>query len=41
MIELGYSSTHLKPIHTDYLDKKFKGHILKFERFGVSDEALG
>lgn len=32
MIGFGFISTHLKPIHTDYLDKEFKGHILKFVR---------
>jgi predicted nicotinamide N-methyase len=32
MIEFGYSSCHLKPVQTDYLEKEFKGHILKFER---------
>lgn len=32
MTELGYSSLHLKPNHTDYLEQQFKGHILKFER---------
>lgn len=32
MVEFGYSSSHLKPIHTDYLKQEFKGHILKFER---------
>lgn len=32
MIEFGYSSLHLKPVHTDYLDDQFKGHIMKFER---------
>tara|TARA_B110000503_G_scaffold42977_1_gene70333 strand:+ start:14060 stop:14710 length:651 start_codon:yes stop_codon:yes gene_type:complete len=32
MIEFGYSSSHLKPVHTDYLEQEFKGHILKFER---------
>jgi predicted nicotinamide N-methyase len=32
MVEMGYSSCHLKPVHTDYLDQEFKGHILKFER---------
>lgn len=32
MIEHGFSSSHHKPNHTDYLDKEFKGHILKFER---------
>lgn len=32
MMEFGFSSSHLKPIHTDYLEKEFKGHILKFQR---------
>jgi predicted nicotinamide N-methyase len=32
MINFGFTSLHLKPIHTDYLDKEFKGHILKFQR---------
>lgn len=32
MIELGFTSTHQKPIHTHYLDKEFKGSILKFTR---------
>ncbi len=32
MAEFGYSSCHLKPSHTDYLDQEFKGHILKYER---------
>ena len=32
MIEFGFNSLHEKPIHTDYLVKEFKGHILKFER---------
>ncbi len=32
MIDFGFSSSHNKPLHTDYLDKEFKGHILKFER---------
>ena len=32
MMEFGFTSSHQKPSHTDYLDKKFKGHILKFER---------
>jgi predicted nicotinamide N-methyase len=32
MVEFGYSSSHLKPVHTDYLSEKFKGHILKFVR---------
>lgn len=34
MIEFGFSSSHLKPDHTDYLDQAFKGRILKFERPG-------
>jgi predicted nicotinamide N-methyase len=32
MIEFGFGSFHEKPSHTDYLDKEFKGHILKYER---------
>ncbi|MCB1704285.1 MAG: histidine kinase [Halioglobus sp.] len=32
MIEFGFSSVHLKPPHTDYLEQAFKGHILKFVR---------
>lgn len=36
MVEHGYSSIHIKPGHTDYLDQEFKGHILKFERFGLA-----
>jgi len=32
MIELGYSSTQHKPVHTDYLSDEFKGHILSFSR---------
>jgi predicted nicotinamide N-methyase len=32
MIEFGYSSSEEKPIHTDYLNEEFKGHILKFCR---------
>ena len=32
MVEFGFTSSHQKPIHTDYLDQEFKGHILKFER---------
>ena len=32
MIEFGFSSCHVKPIHTKYLDHEFKGHILKFKR---------
>ncbi|MBO1518444.1 class I SAM-dependent methyltransferase [Oceanisphaera pacifica] len=32
MIEFGFTSTHSKPTHTDYLEKPFKGHILTFSR---------
>lgn len=32
MMEFGFTFSHQKPIHTDYLDQEFKGHILKFER---------
>ncbi|MFQ3324540.1 MAG: putative nicotinamide N-methyase [Pseudomonadales bacterium] len=32
MIEFGFSSSHSKPAHTDYLEKEFKGHILTFIR---------
>lgn len=32
MIELGFSSVHQKPLHTDYLPEAFKGHILTFLR---------
>ncbi|VAW47868.1 SAM-dependent methyltransferase [hydrothermal vent metagenome] len=34
MQQYGYSYTVIKPEHTDYLDKPFKGHILKFWRDG-------
>ena len=32
MIAYGFSSSHEKPHHTEYLSKAFKGHILKFVR---------
>lgn len=32
LAESGFSSTQLKPTHTDYLDNDFKGHILVYER---------
>ena len=32
MMEFGFSSSQHKPVHVDYLEKEFKGHILKFER---------
>lgn len=32
MIGFGFTSSHHKPLQTDYLKQAFKGHILKFER---------
>lgn len=32
MINFGFSSSHHKPTHTDYMEEEFKGYILKFER---------
>ena len=32
MLDFGFSSTHIKPEHTDYIKQDFKGHILKFKR---------
>lgn len=32
LMACGFSSYHQKPIHTDYLNEKFKGYILKFKR---------
>lgn len=32
MVNFGFSSSEFKPEHTDYLEKDFKGHILKFVR---------
>lgn len=32
MVDMGFSSTHFKPSHTDYLEKEFKGYILNFKR---------
>lgn len=32
MEELGFTSDHIKPENTDYLDKAFKGHILRYCR---------
>ena len=32
LMEFGFTSVHEKPVHTDYLDKEFKGYILKFAR---------
>ncbi|WP_221076796.1 class I SAM-dependent methyltransferase [Agarivorans aestuarii] len=32
MVEFGYTSTHSKPVHTDYIEQAFKGFILTFKR---------
>lgn len=32
MEEFGFTSTHIKPSNTDYLNETFKGYILKFTR---------
>lgn len=32
MINFGFTSSQLKPGHTDYLEQKFKGHILVYNR---------
>ncbi len=32
MEEFGYTSTHIKPDHTDYLAQSFRGDILRFQR---------
>ncbi len=32
MTAFGFTASQHKPSHTDYLDKEFKGHILKFAR---------
>ena len=32
MHEFGFTSSHQKPQHTDYLTQEFKGHILRFVR---------
>jgi len=32
MMDFGFTSSHQKPSHTDYIDQEFKGHILKFGR---------
>lgn len=32
MKAFGFTSTYLKPVHTDFLEQEFKGRILKFER---------
>ncbi|MGJ8686123.1 MAG: class I SAM-dependent methyltransferase [Spongiibacteraceae bacterium] len=28
----GFKASHSKPVHTDYLEQPFKGHIVKFQR---------
>lgn len=32
MSAYGFTNSHTRPVHTDYLDQPFKGHILKFSR---------
>ncbi|ART83225.1 histidine kinase [Oceanisphaera profunda] len=32
MLKFGFNSRHIKPLHTDYLEQPFKGHIMKFSR---------
>lgn len=32
LVAFGFSASHVKPEHTDYLEQDFKGHILKFSR---------
>ncbi len=32
LVDFGFSSSQQKPIHTDYLDREFKGYILTFRR---------
>lgn len=32
MTEFGYAAAHFKPHNTEYLDQKFRGHILRFKR---------
>ncbi len=32
MTNFGFTSSHIKPESTDYLEKEFKGHILTFKR---------
>ncbi len=32
LVEYGFTSSHHKPEHTDYLNEDFKGYILQFER---------
>jgi hypothetical protein len=34
LVEFGFEYTHTQPVHTDYLDEPFKGHILRFWRGG-------
>jgi len=35
LAEFGFISSHIKPIHTDYLEQPFKGYILVFSRDNV------
>ncbi len=32
LAEFGFEYTHTQPLHTDYLDEPFKGHVLQFWR---------
>ncbi|CAH8233267.1 hypothetical protein VAEKB19_4720001 [Vibrio aestuarianus] len=36
MNEYGFTSDHIRPDNTDYLEQKFKGHILRFSRTSES-----
>ncbi|EKO3573808.1 methyltransferase domain-containing protein [Vibrio metschnikovii] len=36
MSEYGFTSDHIRPDNTDYLEQKFKGHILRFSRTSES-----
>jgi predicted nicotinamide N-methyase len=35
MKKYGYLSEQIKPLHTDYLDTPFKGHVLKYRRIDL------
>ncbi|MAT51235.1 MAG: histidine kinase [Porticoccaceae bacterium] len=41
MQEYGFESSHMKPLHTDYLDTPFKGYILSFSRKAEAHNTLG
>jgi predicted nicotinamide N-methyase len=36
LTDCGFTNTHTKPVHTNYLDAEFKGYILKFNRVKVN-----